>query len=80
VRLPAAANGVVRAEADFGRISRHGIMPRSWSLDTVGPLARTCAIARGVMKIIAGADANDPTCSTEKGPRYEKRSPAISAG
>jgi len=72
VRLPAAANGVVGLKPTYGRISRHGIMPRSWSLDTVGPLARTVRDCARLMKIIAGADANDPTCSTEKVPDYEK--------
>ncbi len=72
VRLPAAANGVVGLKPTYGRISRHGIMPRSWSLDTVGPLTRTVADCAKLMKIIAGADANDTTCSAEKVPDYEK--------
>ena len=72
VRLPAAANGVVGLKPTYGRISRYGIMPRSWSLDTVGPLTRTVADCAKLMKIIAGADANDTTCSTEKVPDYEK--------
>ncbi|MEO5740912.1 MAG: amidase [Vicinamibacterales bacterium] len=72
VRLPAAANGVVGLKPTYGRISRHGIMPRSWSLDTVGPLARTVRDCARLMKIIAGADANDPTCSPETVPDYEK--------
>jgi aspartyl-tRNA(Asn)/glutamyl-tRNA(Gln) amidotransferase subunit A len=72
VRLPAAANGVVGLKPTYGRISRHGIMPRSWSLDTVGPLTRTVADCAKLMKIIAGADVNDTTCSAEKVPDYEK--------
>src|SRR5436190_2146488 len=72
VRLPAAANGVVGLKPTYGRISRHGIMPRSWSLDTVGPLTRTVRDCARMMKVIAGADANDSTCSTQKVPDYEQ--------
>ena len=72
VRLPAAANGVVGLKPTYGRISRHGIMPRSWSLDTVGPLTRTVRDCARMMKVIAGADANDPTCSTQQVPDYEQ--------
>jgi aspartyl-tRNA(Asn)/glutamyl-tRNA(Gln) amidotransferase subunit A len=45
-------------------------MPLSWSLDTVGPLARTaedCALLTGLM---AGADPEDPTSSTSQVPDY----------
>jgi len=61
VRLPAALCGVVGLKPTAGRISRFGAMPRSWSNDTMGPLARTaldCALMTGV---IAGEDPNDPT-------------------
>ena len=72
VRLPAAANGVVGLKPTYGRISRFGILPRSWSLDTVGPLARTVRDCARLMRVISGADANDPTCSSNPVPDYEK--------
>jgi aspartyl-tRNA(Asn)/glutamyl-tRNA(Gln) amidotransferase subunit A len=41
IRIPAAACGVVGFKPAYGRFSTQGVFPLSWSLDTVGPLART---------------------------------------
>ncbi len=41
IRIPASLNGVVGLKPTYGRVSREGVFPLSWSLDTVGPLART---------------------------------------
>lgn len=71
VRLPAAANGVVGLRPTYGRVSRHGILPRTWSMDTVGPLARTARDCARLMAVIAGSDALDATCSSELVPSYE---------
>ena len=60
IRLPASACGVTGLKTTWGRVSRHGAMPLSHSLDTIGPLARSaedCALVYGV---IAGRDARDP--------------------
>src|SRR3989442_1378297 len=47
VRIPAAACGATGLKTTWGRVSRHGAMPLSHSLDTIGPLARSaedCAL------------------------------------
>ncbi|MDR1827564.1 MAG: amidase [Methylobacteriaceae bacterium] len=52
VRIPASFNGVVGFKPSVGRIPTDGVFPLSYSLDTVGPLARTvqsCADADAVM-------------------------------
>ena len=72
VRLPAAACGVVGLKPTYGLISRYGIMPRSWSQDTVGPLTRTVRDCARLTRIIAGADPKDPTCVDEPAPNYEQ--------
>lgn len=72
VRLPAAACGVVGLKPTNGLVSRFGIMPRSWSQDTVGPLTRTVRDCARITRVIAGADDNDPTCATGPVPDYEK--------
>lgn len=70
VRLPAAANGVLGLKPTYGRVSRYGAMPRSWSLDHVGVLARTAADCALMMNAIAGADKNDSTASVHAVPDY----------
>ena len=72
IRHPAAANGVVGLKPTYGRASRFGILPRSWSLDTVGPLTRTVRDCARLMRVISGIDLKDPTCSSEPVPDYEK--------
>lgn len=72
VRLPAAACGVIGLKSTYGLISRYGIMPRSWSQDTVGPLTRTVRDCARLTRVIAGADPKDPTCINEPAPNYEQ--------
>ena len=57
---PAAYNGVVGLKATYGRISRYGVVPVSWSLDHVGILVRTVADAALMLTVISGEDPNDP--------------------
>ena len=70
IRLPAAACGLVGIKTTFGRVSRFGALPLSFSLDTVGPLARTVADAALILQTIVGRDAADPTTSTAPVPDY----------
>lgn len=71
VRLPAAMCGVVGLMPTQGLVSRAGVMPLSWSMDTVGPLARTAADCARMLSVIAGIDAGDPTTRAEPVPDYE---------
>ena len=57
---PAAYNGIVGLKATYGRISRYGVVPVSWSLDHVGILVRTVADAALMLTVISGEDPNDP--------------------
>src|SRR4051812_5913867 len=52
IRVPAALNGVVGLKPTYGRVSREGVFPLSWSLDTVGPLARSAEDAYLVFEAI----------------------------
>jgi aspartyl-tRNA(Asn)/glutamyl-tRNA(Gln) amidotransferase subunit A len=61
VRLPAAMCGIAGLKATQGRVSRHGAMPLSFSLDCVGPLAPTVADVAKLYEILAGPDGLDPT-------------------
>jgi aspartyl-tRNA(Asn)/glutamyl-tRNA(Gln) amidotransferase subunit A len=70
IRLPAACCGIVGLKPTYGRVSRAGAMPLSWSLDHVGPLARTVRDAAVLLGVIAGADPADPTASARPVPDY----------
>jgi aspartyl-tRNA(Asn)/glutamyl-tRNA(Gln) amidotransferase subunit A len=59
-RQPAALCGVVGLKVTYGRVSRHGGIPLSWSMDTVGPMARTVRDAAEILQVIAGFDSKDP--------------------
>lgn len=72
IRLPAAANGVVGLKPTYGRVSRYSVLPRVWSLDTVGPLARTVRDCARITRVIAGADERDTTASAIPVPNYER--------
>ena len=57
---PAAYNGIVGLKPTYGRISRYGVVPVSWSLDHVGILTRTVADAALMLQVMSGEDGNDP--------------------
>ena len=63
VLRPAAYNGVVGFKPTFGRVSRYGIIPVSWSLDTAGWMTRTVQDAALLLSVMAGQDARDPVAS-----------------
>ena len=60
VRIPAGLCGITGLKPTFGRVSRHGVYPLAWSLDTVGPMTRTAEDAALIMNAIAGHDPQDP--------------------
>jgi aspartyl-tRNA(Asn)/glutamyl-tRNA(Gln) amidotransferase subunit A len=70
IRLPAAACGLVGIKPTYGRVSRFGALPLSFTLDTVGPLTRTVADAALILRTISGRDPEDPTTSTAPVPDY----------
>jgi aspartyl-tRNA(Asn)/glutamyl-tRNA(Gln) amidotransferase subunit A len=60
IRIPASECGVVGLMPTSGRVSLHGVLPLSWTLDHAGPLTRTVRDAAIVLQQIAGYDARDP--------------------
>jgi Asp-tRNA(Asn)/Glu-tRNA(Gln) amidotransferase A subunit family amidase len=57
---PATRCGATGLRPTFGRVSRHGCMALSWSLDKIGPLARSAEDCALVFDAIRGADPQDP--------------------
>lgn len=70
VRTPASWCGVVGLRPTWGRVSRHGSFPLSWSMDTAGPLTRTVEDAALLLRVLAGYDPRDPLTSRRPVPDY----------
>ncbi len=60
VRIPAAYCGLWGLKPTRGAMSRHGLSHLSWTLDTVGPLARSARDLRLLTTVLAGPDPRDP--------------------
>ena len=58
---PATACGITGLRPTYGRVSRHGAMALCWSLDKIGPMARSARDTETILRVIAGADPADPT-------------------
>ncbi|MEX2245931.1 MAG: amidase [Dehalococcoidia bacterium] len=70
IRIPAAECGCVGLMPTYGRVSLHGAVPLSWTLDHVGPLTRTVRDAAIVLQLIAGHDPLDPSTSSRELPDW----------
>jgi aspartyl-tRNA(Asn)/glutamyl-tRNA(Gln) amidotransferase subunit A len=70
VRWPAAWCGLAGLKPTYGRVSRAGIMPLSFSLDHAGPLTWTVEDAAIMLQAIAGHDPRDPASSERTVPNY----------
>ncbi len=58
---PATVCGVSGLRPTFGRVSRYGAMALAWTMDKVGPIARSAEDLALVFAAIHGADARDPS-------------------
>jgi Asp-tRNA(Asn)/Glu-tRNA(Gln) amidotransferase A subunit family amidase len=66
IQFPAAFCGVTGLRPTYGRVSRHGAMALSWTMDKLGPLARSAEDCGIVLAAIAGPDPTDPTTIHER--------------
>lgn len=61
IRMPASLCGIAGIKPTYGRVSLRGVVPLAWSLDHVGPMARTVRDCALVLEAIAGHDPDDPS-------------------
>lgn len=61
IRIPSSACGIVGLKPTHGRVSKYGIYPLAWTLDHVGPMAKSITDAAAMLSIISGFDVKDPT-------------------
>ncbi|MBI2847344.1 MAG: Asp-tRNA(Asn)/Glu-tRNA(Gln) amidotransferase subunit GatA [Chloroflexi bacterium] len=72
IRSPASLCGVVGFKPTYGRVSRHGVIPLSWSLDHIGPMARSVEDLAILFSIAAGPDRKDQRTSHIRAPDCSK--------
>jgi aspartyl-tRNA(Asn)/glutamyl-tRNA(Gln) amidotransferase subunit A len=70
IRGPAAWCGTVGIKPTYGRVSRRGVFPLSWTLDHIGPLTRNVEDAAITLQVLAGYDAQDPASANVPVPDY----------
>lgn len=80
IRIPAALCGVTGLKPTYGLVSRHGVIPNSYTFDHCGPLAWTAEDCALVLQAIAGHDPSDPASSTHTVPDYREALQADLAG
>jgi aspartyl-tRNA(Asn)/glutamyl-tRNA(Gln) amidotransferase subunit A len=62
IRIPAAFNGTSGLMPTFGRVPKSGCVPLGFTLDHIGPLARSAWDCAAMLQVIAGHDPSDPNC------------------
>jgi aspartyl-tRNA(Asn)/glutamyl-tRNA(Gln) amidotransferase subunit A len=67
VRIPAALCGVTGIRPTTGRVPNRGVIPVSWTYDTVGPLARTAEDCALLLDAIAGPEPDDASTTPAVG-------------
>ena len=71
IRTPSSHCGIVGIKPTYGRVSRYGVVPLSWSLDHAGPMARSVEDCAILLQAIAGFDAKDPASADVAVPNFQ---------
>ena len=70
IRGPAAWCGTVGIKPTYGRVSRRGVFPLSWTLDHIGPLSRSVEDSAITLQVLAGHDPKDAASADIPVPDY----------
>ncbi|WP_406055624.1 amidase [Kribbella sp. NBC_00889] len=70
VRSPAAVNGHTGLKVTFGRVPKSGVVPLGFSLDSIGPMARSAWDCAALLEVMAGYDPTDPNSAQQPVPAY----------
>jgi Asp-tRNA(Asn)/Glu-tRNA(Gln) amidotransferase A subunit family amidase len=80
---PSVTNGVTGLRPTYGRVSRHGAMALSWTMDKIGPMCRSVEDCVLVLNAIYGSDGKDDTVTDapfEWNPTFAPPSAGATAG
>lgn len=70
IRIPAALTGCSGLKPTFGRVSKAGVAPLSWSLDHAGPMGKSAEDLALLLNAVAGVDPRDPTTAAVPVPDF----------
>ena len=70
IRGPAAVCGIAGLKPTYGRVSRRGVFPNTFTMDHCGPLTRSAEDTALFIQVIAGFDAEDPGSEDTVVPDY----------
>ncbi len=77
VRIPSGFNGLTGLKVTYGRVSLHGAGLLSWTLDSIGPMARCVRDCALVLDAIAGPDPRDPATLSQPLERFAREPRAV---
>jgi aspartyl-tRNA(Asn)/glutamyl-tRNA(Gln) amidotransferase subunit A len=72
IRIPSALCGVVGIKPTYGRVSKYGVIPLSWTADHAGPMAKSVEDAAIMLGVMAGHDPRDPSTADVPVPDYAR--------
>jgi aspartyl-tRNA(Asn)/glutamyl-tRNA(Gln) amidotransferase subunit A len=70
IRIPSALCGLAGIKPTYGRVSRFGVIPNSYTFDHCGPLAWTVEDCAIVLQAISGHDSRDPASARRAVPDF----------
>lgn len=73
IRNPASMCGIYGIKPTYGLVSKYGVTPTAWSMDHVGPMARSVPDLALMLNHMAGYDVNDPASIKADVPNYSKQ-------
>ncbi|SDT28527.1 amidase [Microlunatus soli] len=65
IRIPAAFCGITGLMPTFGRVPKSGCVPLGYSLDHIGPMARSARDCAVMLEVLAGHHPSDPNVATD---------------
>ena len=71
IRTPSSHCGIVGIKPTYGRCSRYGVIPLSWSLDHTGPMARSVEDCAIMLQVLSGYDPQDNASANVEVPNFQ---------
>lgn len=70
IRMPSALCGTTGIKPTYGRVPKSGCVPLGYTLDCIGPMARSALDCAALLAVMAGAHSSDPTTDGRGAPNY----------